>query len=202
MLAIAFLADIGRALSFAFGTFWEILWALILGFAISAAVQAAVSKSEMARRLPDDSPRSLATASGLGMASSSYSYAALALARAAFREGANLTAAVTFAFASTNLVVPLGIVVALLVGWQFTVAEFVGGTIAIVVLALLFRVLLTGKMIEEARRQPERGLRELMKGHAEMGGRVKESGSSWSRLTSAEGFTAISHCFVMDWAAI
>jgi len=115
------------ALSFAFGMFWEILWALILGFALSAAVQAVVSKREMRKLLPDDSPRSLLIASGLGAASSSCSYASVALARSLFRKGANFTAAMAFEFASTNLVIELGVIMALLLGWQFTLGEFIGG---------------------------------------------------------------------------
>src|SRR2546426_7354099 len=99
---------------------WEVLWALILGFALSGAVQAVVSKRAMTRLLPDDSPRSLAIATGLGTASSSCSYAAVALARSIFRKGANFTAAMAFEFASTNLVIELGIVMAILLGWQFT----------------------------------------------------------------------------------
>src|SRR6266536_1180239 len=93
------------ALSFAFGMFWEILWALILGFTLSAVVQAVVSRREMRRLLPDDSSRSLARASILGAASSSCSYAAVALSRSLFRKGADFTAAMAFQFASTNLVV-------------------------------------------------------------------------------------------------
>ena len=96
---------IAEALSFAFAMTWEILWALVLGFALSGAVQAVVSKSEMSRLLPDDSPRSLAVACGLGAASSSCSYAAVALARSIFRKGANFTASMAFEFASTNLVI-------------------------------------------------------------------------------------------------
>src|SRR5947199_1955027 len=118
---------IWEALRFAFGMTWEILWALVLGFALSAAVQAVVSKAEMSRLLPDDSPRTLAIACALGAASSSCSYAAVALARSIFRKGANFTAAMAFEFASTNLVIELGVILALLIGWQFTVAEFVGG---------------------------------------------------------------------------
>src|ERR671939_61822 len=124
------------ALSLAFGMFWEILWALVLGFALSAAVQAVVSKAEMTRLLPDDSPRSLGIACGLGAASSSCSYAAVALARAVFRKGADFTASMVFEFASTNLVIELGIIMAILLGWQFTLGEFVGGPIMIVLLAL------------------------------------------------------------------
>jgi len=182
--------------------FWEILWALILGFAISGAVQAGVSKGEMRRLLPDDSPRSLAIASGLGAASSSCSYAAVAMARSVFRKGADFTAAMTFEFASTNLVVELGIVMAILLGWRFTLAEFVGGPLMIVILALLFRSFLSRKLVEGAREQAERGLVGSMEGHAEMDMAVKKGGSLWSRLTSPEGFTATSHYFVMDWAAI
>src|SRR5207302_7586373 len=141
----------GPGLRFAFGMTWEILWALILGFALSAAVQAVVSKQQMRRLLPDDSPRTLATAAGLGAASSSCSYAAVALARSLFRKGANFTAAMAFQIASTNLVVELGLILALLLGWQFTLAEFVGGPLMILLLARLFRRFLTGRLREAAR---------------------------------------------------
>src|SRR5216117_1954765 len=120
-----------HALSMAFAMFWEILWALILGFALSGAVQAVVSKKELSRLLPDDSPRTLLVASLLGAASSSCSYAAVALARSLFRKGANFTAAIAFELASTNLVVELGVIMALLLGWQFTVAEFAGGLLMV-----------------------------------------------------------------------
>src|SRR5438876_5311844 len=145
---------------------WEILWALILGFALSGAVQAVVSKSEMTGLLPDASPRSLAVACGLGAASSSCSYAAVALARSIFRKGANFTSAMAFEFASTNLVIELGLILALLIGWQFTMAEFVGGRLMFVLLALLFRALLSPQLLEMARRQAERGRAGRMEGHA------------------------------------
>jgi uncharacterized membrane protein YraQ (UPF0718 family) len=189
------------ALSMAFGMAWEILWALILGFALSAAVQAVVSKSEMTRLLPDDSPRSVATAAGLGAASSSCSYAAVALARSIFRKGADFTSAIAFEFASTNLVIELGIIMAILLGWQFTVGEFVGGPLMIALLWLLFRLFLSQGLLEAARRQAERGLRGSMEGHAEMDMAVAE-GPIHKRITSSDGFTAISHYFVMDWASI
>jgi uncharacterized membrane protein YraQ (UPF0718 family) len=180
---------------------WEILWALVLGFGLSAVVQSVVSKSEMTGLLPDDSPRSLALACGLGAASSSCSYAAVALSRSIFRKGGDFTAAMVFGFASTNLVIELGIILSLLLGWQFTAAEFVGGPLMIVLLALLFRAFLTPRMIEVARRQADRGLRGSMEGHAEMDMSV-QGGSVLSRITSPRGFTAISHSFVMDVAAI
>jgi len=189
------------ALSLAFGMFWEILWALVLGFALSAAVQAVVSKAEMTRLLPDDSPRSLGIACGIGAASSSCSYAAVALSRSIFRKGADFTAAMVFEFASTNLVVELGIIMAILLGWQFTLGEFVGGPIMIVLLALLFRTFLSQRLLNDARIQADRGLQGSMEGHAEMDMSVTE-GPFFKRLASPAGFTAISHYFVMDWAAI
>jgi uncharacterized membrane protein YraQ (UPF0718 family) len=201
VLAAGVLAEIGDALSFAFGMFWEILWALILGFAISAAVQAVASKSEMRRLLPDDSPRSLGIACGLGAATSSCSYAAVAMARSVFRKGGDFTAAMVFEFAATNLVIELGIVMAVLLGWQFTLAEFLGGPLMIVILALLFRRFLTRRLVEEAREGAERGLLGSMEGHAEMDMSVT-GGTAWQRLRSPKGFTAVANYFVMDWAAI
>ena len=181
---------------------WEILWALILGFALSAVVQAVVRKSTIVRLLGDDRPRTLVVASALGAASSSCSYAAVALARSLFRKGANFTAAMAFEIASTNLVIELGIVMALLLGWQFTAAEFIGGPIMIVLLAVLFRLVVRQRLIEQARAQAEKGLAGSMEGHAAMDMSVRRDGSFWTRLRSAEGFTAVSHVFVMEWAAI
>src|ERR1700675_4692687 len=142
---------LGHALWMAFAMFWEILWPLILGFGLSGVVQAVVSKQEMRRLLPDDSPKTLAIASGLGAASSSCSYAAVALARSLFRKGADFTAAMAFEFASTNLVFELGIVMALLLGWQFVLGEFVGGPLMIVLLALVFRTFLKKRLGEGGR---------------------------------------------------
>jgi uncharacterized protein len=193
---------IGDALQFAFGMTWEVLWALILGFALSGAVQAVVSKQQMRRLLPDDSPRTLTVAGGLGAASSSCSYAAVALARSLFRKGADFTSAMAFQFASTNLVVELGIILAILIGWQFTAGEFVGGPIMIALMALLFRRFLKPQMVEEARRQADRGVLGRMEGHAEMDMAVTGDGSILQRIRSPKGFTAISNYFVMDWAAV
>src|ERR1700756_694753 len=115
---------VAQALGMAFAMGWEILWPLILGFALSGVVQAVVSHREMSRLLPDDRPRSIAIALGLGTASSSCSYAAVALARSLFRKGANFTAAMAFEMASTNLVLELSIIMLVLMGWQFALAEF------------------------------------------------------------------------------
>src|SRR5436309_13274154 len=158
MVNLSVAGSVWDAFRIAFGMFWEILWALILGFALSGVVQAVVSRGEMRRLLPDDSPRSLSLACGLGAASSSCSYAAVALARSLFRKGANFTASIAFEFASTNLVIELGIIMALLLGWQFTLAEFVGGPLMIVLMAVVFRLFLRRKPVEEAREQAERGV--------------------------------------------
>ena len=190
-----------HALSVAFGMTWEILWPLILGFTLSGIVQAVVSKREMTRLLPDDSIRSLAIASGLGAASSSCSYAAVALARSLFRRGADFTSAMAFEFASTNLVIELGILLAVLIAWQFTAAEFIGGIVMIAILAVIFRRTLTPSLVEEARANAERGRTGRMEGHAEMDMSISD-GSIVSRLLSDRGFTATSHYFVMDWASI
>jgi uncharacterized membrane protein YraQ (UPF0718 family) len=195
------LPAIGHALMMALTMAWEILWALILGFLLSAVVQAVVSKEEMSRLLPDDRPGTIVKACGLGAASSSCSYAAVALARSMFKKGANFTAAMAFQFASTNLVLELGILLAVLMGWQFTLAEFTGGPLMIAILVLLFRVFLRPPLVEAAQRQAERGLQGRMEGHASMDMSVHE-GTLWQRTTSEKGRTAISHFFVMDWASL
>jgi uncharacterized protein len=146
-------------------------------------------------------------AAGLGAASSSCSYAAVALARSLFRKGANFTAAMAFEIGSTNLVVELGIILALLMGWQFTAAEFIGGPLMIVVLAVLFRLFVRSRLIDAAREQAERGIAGSMEGHAAMDMSIKGDGSQkdwtlWRRLFSTQGFTSVSHVFVMEWLAI
>ncbi|MET8546827.1 permease [Kitasatospora sp. NPDC004799] len=191
-----------HALSIAGSMTWEITWALVLGFLLSAVVQAVVHKSTVVRLLGDDRPRTLAVAAGLGAASSSCSYAAVALARSLFRKGANFTAAMAFEIASTNLVVELGVILALLLGWQFTAAEFVGGPVMILLLAVLFRLLLREPLLREAREQAEHGRAGSMEGHAAMDMSVAGEGSFTRRLLSRPGLTAVSHVFVMEWAAI
>src|SRR5947208_5251976 len=181
---------------------WQVTWSLILGFTLSAVIEALVRKSTIARLLPDDRPRSLATAAGLGAASSSCSYAAVALARSLFRKGADFTSAMAFQFASTNLVIELGLIMALLLGWRFTAAEFVGGPVMIIVLALLFRRLLTRRMLDAAHVQADRAIAGSMEGHAAMDMSVGGPGSFWQRLASPAGVTSVSHNVVMEWAAI
>jgi uncharacterized membrane protein YraQ (UPF0718 family) len=193
---------IGHALGIAGSMTWEILWALILGFALSAVVQAVVRRSTVVRLLGDGRPRTLAIAAGLGAASSSCSYAAVALARSLFRKGASFIAVMAFEIASTNLVIELGVILALLMGWQFTAAEFIGGPIMIVILAVLFRLFLRERLLRAAREQAQHGLAGSMEGHAAMDMSVQRSGSFTQRLFSGEGFTSTSDVFVMEWAAI
>ncbi|WGS21096.1 MULTISPECIES: permease [unclassified Bradyrhizobium] len=191
-----------RALSMAFAMGWEILWPLILGFTLSGVVQAVVSHREMARLLPDDRPRSTATALALGAASSSCSYAAVALARSVFRKGADFTAAMAFEMASTNLVLELSIIMLVFLGWQFMAAELIGAPIMVALLVLLFRRFLGRDLRAQAKEQADRGIAGRMEGHAEMDMSVTEGGSLWQRITSDRGLTAISHYFVMDWVSV
>jgi uncharacterized protein len=196
------MAAIGHALLITGSMTWEITWALILGFGLSAVIQALISKQAVVRLLGDDRPRTLAVAAGLGAASSSCSYAAVALARALLRKGANFTAAMAFEIASTNLVIELGVILALLMGWQFTAAEFIGGPIMIVVVAVAFRVFLRQRLLDSARAQAEHGVAGSMEGHAAMDMSIAARGSFTRRLLSGEGLTSVAHVFVMEWAAI
>jgi uncharacterized membrane protein YraQ (UPF0718 family) len=181
---------------------WQITWSLILGFLIAAVIESLVRKAAIAAALPDNRPATLTRAALFGIASSSCSYAAVALARALFRRGANFTAAIAFQIASTNLVIELGLILALLLGWQFTAATYVGGLAMIVVIALLFRRLLSERAIAAARKQADRAVAGSMEGHAAMDMSVDSPESFTRRLFSPAGFTAVSDNFVMEWAAI
>ncbi|GLV56775.1 membrane protein [Dictyobacter sp. S3.2.2.5] len=193
--------SIGQALFMAFSMFWEILWPLILGFTLSGIVQAVVSHQSIARALGGDSPRHLGLATLFGIASSSCSYAAVALARSIFQKGASFTSAMVFQLSSTNLVIELGIILIVLMGWQFMAAEYLGGLLMVILLALIFRLTLTRRMVDRAREQAEKGMMGKMEGHAAMD--MSVSGSSfWNKLFSGKGLTAVSNYFVMDWASV
>src|ERR1035437_4181437 len=184
--------NIQQSLFLAFSMFWEVFWPLILGFALSGVIQAVVPRKKMAELLGDDSPKSITFASVFGIASSSCSFAAIALARSLFRKGASFTSAMVFEIASTNLVIELGIILIVLMGWQFMAAEFLGGVIMVILLALVFRFTLTRKLIKQARVQAEKGMNGKMEGHAAMDMSL-EGGSILSKLLSKRGFAAISH---------
>src|SRR2546425_1038757 len=193
--------SIGQALFTSFSMFWEILWPLILGFTLSAIVQALVPHKTMAKLLGCDGPKCLTFATLFGIASSSCSYAAVALARSIFQKGASFTAAMAFELASTNLVIELGVILIVLMGWQFAAAEFVGGILMVIFIGVIFRLTLTPKLVEMAKAHAEKGLMGRMEGHAAMDMSVS-GGSFFQKLFSSKGLTAISHYFVMDWASV
>lgn len=184
-----------------FTMLWQIFWGLSLGFLFSAVIEVTVAKADMSRLLPDDSPRSLTLASLFGAASSSCSYAAVAMARSMIRKGADFTATMAFQFAATNLVLELGVLMWVLIAWQFAAAEFIGGPIMIVVLALLFRFFLRRSLKRCAIDQANKGVAGSMEGHAAMS-MGKQEGTWKERLTSRDGWKAISHSYVMNWTML
>ncbi len=175
------LIDLGHSFREAFFMFWETLWALVLGFGLSGAVQAFVSREQMERLLGRHGPREIARAGILGACSSSCSYAASAMAKTLFQRGADFISSMVFMFASTNLVIELGIVLWVLIGWEFALAEFVGGSLMIVLLTLAARLVLRQDEIEAARARLEDG------GDHVHGGAATRAG--WrERLTSPAGW--------------
>src|ERR1700687_4714009 len=181
---------------------WEVLWPLALGFLLSAMIQTVVSKRAVAGALGKTDFKGFVLACGLGAASSSCSYAAVAVARALFRRGASFVNAIIFEFASTNLVFELGLVLLILLGWQFVAAEFAGGLLMAVILWIIFKLTLRERMVDEAKRQAERGVfGSTHEAHGEMDMSITD-GPFLSRLLSRRGFTAISHTFFMDLNAL
>jgi uncharacterized protein len=190
-----------QALRMAAAMGWLMLWPLIFGFSISAAIQSVVSRKQIARLLPDHKPRTLVKACLLGAASSSCSYAAVAIARSMFRKGADFNAAMAFQFASTNLVLELGIVLWAMMGWRFTAATWAGGVVMVAILAVLLRIFFRRRLVEQARTEADKGLAGRMEGHAGMDMALTD-GPVLTRLFSAKGFTTLSHNFVMEWASV
>jgi uncharacterized protein len=188
------LSQVGVALKDAFLMAWEVWWALVLGFAISAIVQAWVPRQRIESALSGDGPRPLAWATGLGAASSSCSYAAVAIAKSLFEKGASARAALAFQFASTNLVWELGLVLWVLIGWQFTLAEYLGGLVMILLMSLLLRVFVSPRLEERARTHAQAvdaGHQHHMAGEQETGWR--------DRVTSLSSWSDVAHNFRGDW---
>ncbi len=198
---MSLLQAVAQALQMSFFMFWEVLWPLSLGFLISAIVQSVVSRRAVVGLLGKDDLRGVTIATLLGAASSSCSYAAVAVGRGLFRKGATFANAVLFEFASTNLVFELGLVLLVLLGWQFVAAEFAGGLLMIAILAVIFKYTLRVRMVDQARTQADKGLRGRMEGHGEMDMSITE-GAFLTRLFSGRGLTAISHYFYMDIASL
>ena len=191
-----------HALQISFFMFWEVLWPLALGFLLSAMVQTVVSKRAVAGLLGKPDLKGFALACGFGAASSSCSYAAVAVARALFRRGASFVNAIIFEFASTNLVFELGLVLLILLGWQFVAAEFAGGLLMAVIIWILFKVTLRQRMVDEARRQADRGVfGSTHEAHGEHDVSITD-GPFLSRLFSGRALTAISQAFYMDLYAL
>src|SRR6266487_2263910 len=199
--AMQLVQSVAQALYTSFSMLWEILWPLILGFTLSGIVQAVVSHQTMAKTLGCDGPKCLTFATLYGIASSSCSYAAVALARSILQKGASFVSSMAFELASTNLVIELGIILFVILGWQFTAAEYFGGIVMVIFIGLIFRLTLTPKLVQMAKANAEKGLVGRMEGHAAMDMSVS-GGSFFSRLLSGRGFTAVSNVFVMDWASV
>jgi uncharacterized protein len=173
---------------------WEVWWALVLGFAISAIVQAWVPRERIQGLMSASGPRPIGWATGLGAASSSCSYAAIAIAKSLFQKGASAASALAFQFASTNLVWELGLVLWVLIGWQFTLAEYVGGIVMVILMTVLLRLFVSRRLEEEAR---DHALK-ADSGHQHHA--VGSEGLSWSeRLTSARAWSDVAHNFRGDW---
>ena len=187
---------VGQALLMALAMFWKVGWSLILGFTISAALQAVVSKAGMQKALGRAGAREVALATVLGAASSSCSYASAAVSRTLFKKGAALVPALAFLFASTNLVAELGIVLYLLMGWQFTVAEWVGGIVLVAIMAALVKLTYPTRLIEEARHHPEAG------GGHDHGDMTAPGDTLWKKLTGRQGRIMIAQNFAMDWGML
>src|SRR5882757_1274734 len=187
------ISTIGEGFKQSFLMAYEVWWALVIGFAISAIVQAWVPRERIEATLSGDGPKPIAWATGLGAASSSCSYAAIAIGKSLFQKGASATTALAFQFASTNLVWELGLVLWVLIGWQFTIAEYIGGIVMVVLMSLLLRRFVSPKLEEAARRHAQ----EADTGHQH---HMAGEELSWrERLTSASAWSDVAHNFRGDW---
>ncbi len=190
------LTTIGDGFKDAFLMAWEVWWALVFGFAISAVVQAWVPRERIERALSGSGPRPVALATALGAASSSCSYAAIAIAKSLFQKGASAASALAFQLASTNLVWELGLVLWVLIGWQFTLAEYVGGLVMIVLMTLLLRAFVSPRLERDARAHALK---------ADTGHQHRAAGErmGWrERLTSASAWSDVAHNFHGDWRMV
>ena len=191
------LTTIGDGFKDAFLMAWEVWWALVLGFAISAIVQAWVPRERIQSALGGSGLRPVALATGLGAASSSCSYAAVAIAKSLFQKGASAASALAFQFSSTNIVFELGIVIWVLIGWQFTLAEFLGGLVLIAIMTLLLRVFVSKRLEEQAREHTQQA--EAGHQHHHGGG---EQLTVRERLTSMSAWSEVARNFRSDWSML
>ena len=187
---------VGQALLMAFGMFWQVGWSLVLGFGISAVLQNVISKERMSAALGRDGLREIALATAAGAASSSCSYASAAVSRTLFKKGAALVPTLAFVLASTNLVAELGIVLYLLMGWQFMAGEWIGGVLLVMVMSLLVKLTYPKRLVEDARSRPEAG------GGHEHGENSEAGGSLFDKLACKDTWERIAQSFVMDWSML
>src|SRR2546421_7782067 len=190
------LSKVGDGLSNALLMAWEVWWALVIGFAISAIVQAWVPRRRIESALSGSGFGPIARATGLGAASSSCSYAAIAIAKSLFQKGASAASALAFQFASTNLVIELGVVLWLLIGWQFTLAEFVGGLVLVALMTTLLRVFVSRRLEQQAREHAQ----EADTGHQHRSASARLT--LRQRLTSPESLSDVAHNFRNDWGML
>ncbi len=188
----AFMSQVGEALLMAAGMFWSVAWSLVLGFTLSGLIQAVVSQERMRKALGADSIREIALATAFGAASSSCSYASASVMRTLFKRGAALVPALAFLFSSTNLVLELGIVLYVLMGWQFTAAEWIGGLVLVAIMAVLVRLTYPKALVEAARSHPEPS------GGHEHSSMPVEGRTLWEKLANPETPVRVAQNVVMD----
>ena len=189
---------IGQSLLAAAGMAWDVLWSLVLGFLISGMIQAYISREQMSQALGRAGLREVALASAFGAASSSCSYAAIAAAKSMFKRGAHLIPALAFMFASTNLVIELGLILWQLMGWQFTLAEWLGGVILIALMTLLVKLTYPARTVEEGRAFEEDARVNAM----DHGNELAPGRSLGQKLRSPQGWVYVAHYVAMDWSML
>ncbi|TPW31918.1 permease [Pararhizobium mangrovi] len=191
-----FLQTLLHAAVFALGMAWKTLWTLVLGFTISSVIQSVVSTEAMRDALGRGGIRQISLATAMGAASSSCSYASAAIMRTLFKKGAALVNALAFMFASTNLVIELGIILLILMGWQFMVGEWVGGLVLIAIMAMIVRFTLSDKLVEAARNHEEAG------GGHEHSAMLVEGETWWRRLTNPQARIRVAQNFTMEFSML
>ena len=190
------ISRVGEALLVALGMFRQVGWSLVLGFAVSAVMQVVVPRRTIVSMIGRDGVREIALATAAGAASSSCSYAAASVARTLFQKGGALIPSLAFLFASTNLVVELGIVLFLLLGWPFMAGEWIGGVVLVVILSLLVRATYPRRLVEAARAHAASA------GGHDHGSSPDPSGTLRERLSSRRTWVQAARNFVMDWSML
>ena len=191
-----FLDRLGDAALMTAGMFWQTLWSLVLGFSISALLQATVSSEDMRKALGRDGPKEIALASVAGAASSSCSYASAAIMRTLFKKGAALASSLAFMIASTNLVLELGLILLVLLGWKFMLGQWIGGVVLVAIMSVIVKYTAPKGLIEEAREHKEQG-----KGHNHTA-MLAEGDTWWARVTNPKTLVYLAQSFAMEWSML